>query len=254
MKAVLSLRPALRWLRYAALLLPAILFQAAAPNASAAVIDVDTFANPSPAEVFVVFPSTSKTIIHAVTGVLGGEREALFQVNGAVVPQSATGVIGTQSGLAALQLQTQNVAPTVATLTYNGIGNVGLGGFDLTSGNENNRFEFRFAGSDALPTAGLGFVVTVTSNSGSSTASATAINSQDPFIITVPFSNFSGSANFSAVNSIVVQFNGVNQTTDIDFEITGIHAVPEPAGVVMMALGGAFACIQLARRGIRRSR
>jgi hypothetical protein len=254
MKAVLSLRPALRWLRCAALCLPALLFQANAPSASATIIDIDTFALPSPAEIFVVFPSTSKTVINAVAGVLGGERESHFQVMGSVVPQSATGVIGTQSGLAALQLQTQNVAPTIATLTYNGIGNVGLGGFDLTSGNSNNRFEFKFAGSDAQPTLGLEFVVTVTSNSGSSTASATAINSQSDFTINVPFSNFSGSANFSAVNSIVVQFNGVNQTTDIDFELTGIHAVPEPASVFMMTLGGALICIQVARRGNRRGR
>jgi hypothetical protein len=253
MKAVLSLRPALRWL-HCALFLLAFLFACGAPHASAAIIDIDTFVNPAPAEVFVVFPATSKTVTNVVAGVLGGEREAFFQVIGAVVPQSATGVIGTQSGLAALQLQTQNVSPTIATLTYNGIGNVGLGGVDLTSSSSNNRFEFKFAGSDALPSGGLGFVVTVTSASGSSTASATALNQQTAFTIPVLFSSFSGSANFSAVNSIVVQFNGVNQTTDIDFEITGIQAVPEPGSVIMLALGGALTCIQLARRGNRRSR
>lgn len=256
MKAVLCLRLAMRWLHCGALCLLAFLFASGASHVSAAVIDVDTFGLPNPAQFFSVPVGVNPqlTISQTVSGVLGGEREALFQVIGNSVPSSATGLIGNQSGLAALQLQTQNLAPTVATLTYNGIGNVGLGGVDLTSSSSNNRFEIKFAGADAQPTSGLEFVITVTSNSGSSTASAIALNQQTAFTVNVPFSSFSGSANFSAVNSIVVQFNGVNHTPEIDFEITGIAAVPEPASVVTMALGGAIICIQLARRGTRRER
>jgi hypothetical protein len=256
MKAVLSLRLAMRWLHCGAICLLAVLFAARAPHASAAVIDIDTFAFLNPAQFFQVpiGMNTSTTVTNAVAGVIGGEREALFQVIGNAVGNSANGLIGDQAGLKALQLTTIGLAPTVATLTYDGVGNVGLGGVDLITASVNNRFELSFVGADAQPTTGLGIVITVTSNSGSSTASATAPNQQSAFVVPVPFSSFVGSANFSAVNSIVVQFNGANQTPNIDFELTGITAVPEPASVAMMALGGALVCIQLARRGNRRER
>jgi hypothetical protein len=250
MTAAQNLRLALRCLRFGVLCLAAVLIPS---YASAATINIDNFLLPSPAQ-FHQLPAgfnSSTTITDVVAGVIGGERETKLQAIGNALPTTASVLIGNQSGLDALQVATLGLIPVVTTLTYNGVGNAGLGDVDLTDSNSNNRIEVRFPGADALPTSGLGITVTVTSNSGSSSASATAFNQQSPFTVDFLFSSFVGFANLSEVDSIVVQLN-TNQTDNVDFEVTGIAAVPEPGSCILLALGGTLACMQVAHRGWNR--
>lgn len=250
MKAALTLQLAARALRMGVVCLAIAFVQA---SASAATINIDNFMFPNPAQ-FSALPAglnSSLTVVNNVAGVIGEERETKLQAIGNALVGASTLLIGNQSGLEALQVTTVGLVPVVTTLTYNGVGNVGLDGVDLTDGDSNDRIEIRFPGADALPTNGLGITITVTSDSGSSTASATAFNMQSPFTVDFPFVSFLGSANLGAVNSIVVEFN-TNQTDNVDFEVTGIAAVPEPGSCILLALGGTLACLQVARRGWNR--
>jgi hypothetical protein len=82
--------------------------------------------------------------------------------------------------------------------------------------------------------------VTVTSASGSSTATVIAPNSQAGFVVPILFNQLTGSASLNQVNMLTFEFN-LAQTPNIDFELGGIRAVPEPAGILIATLGGAFA-------------
>ena len=108
----------------------------------------------------------------------------------------------------------------MATLQYNGVNNLGnpadplnatgLGdglGIDLTDGGTNDRFQFQFFSVDALPTASLDLAVTIT-GAGNTTSVAKGIvpNSQDPFVFSLPFSSFVGSASLADVDSIQIVF------------------------------------------------
>jgi hypothetical protein len=226
-----------------------VLLHAAPNSAPAAVIDIDTFDLPNPAQFFIVPLGTnpSKTITDMVAGVLGGEREGVFQVYGEGVINSATGLIGKNGGMSAFQFGTVGNSPASATLTYNGVGNVGLGGIDLTSAGTNSRFEIQFVSSDALPTAGLNVQIIVTSATGSKSSTVVAPNQQSAYTLAIPFASFVGPGSLSQADSVTIVFNG-NQTPNIDFEIYSIAAVPEPASWLLMAFGGAAACFKLARR------
>jgi hypothetical protein len=255
MKPTMQFRPAIGWwCRGMVCMLSVIGLWAQV--AAATPISLDDFVFPSPADVHFLpgGSNTSLTVTNAVAGVIGDEREIFLQAVGTVLPVTAQLLIGNENGFEALQVATlssQNNVTVVTTLTYDGVGNVGLGGVDLKDNNSNNRFEIEFDGSDAQPTSGLGISITVTSNSGSSTATATALNQQTPFTVNIPFSSFLGSADLSAVNSIVVELNG-DETPNVDFEIIGFSAVPEPGSCLLMALGGTLTCIQVARRGRNR--
>jgi hypothetical protein len=250
MKAALTLQLAARALRMGVVCLAVACLQA---SASAATINIDNFMFPEPADFHALPPglNSSLTVVNNVTGVIGSEREIKLQAIGTALPGESTVLIGDESGLDALQVTTLGLAPVVTTLTYNGVGNVGLGAVDLTDLGSNDRIVIHFAGSDALPTPGLELSITLTSDSGSSTASATAFNMQAAFTVDFPFVSFLGFANPAAVNSIVVEFN-TNQTANVDFEVTGIAAVPEPGSCILLALGGTLACLQVARRGWNR--
>jgi hypothetical protein len=239
-----------------------------AGQASAATVMIDVFTHPDPAEFFMVPTGTNPSlqITQVVPGVIGGQRDSLFQVIGEGAINSATGLIGNDSGLTAYQLGTVGMSPTIATLQYAGIHNLNtptslvnpelLGGVDLTDEGANDRFLFQFVSSDALPVVdGLDMVITITSPSGSSTVTVDVQNSQAPFDVVVLFNQLVGTASPSNVDSITIAFNSIRQTPNIDFELQGIFAVPEPTGYLAMSLGGAlvFSTSLLRRISRRRS-
>lgn len=239
----------------------AVLLATIARSALAASIDIDTFANPNP-RTFYVVPAmgnnSSLALSQQVSGVIGGQRNSLFQVIGPTAANSASGIIGydTDRSLELLGQNTVGTSPTVTTLTYNGLNDVGLGGIDLTSGGTNDRFLFQFISAEAQPEPdddGLDIVISIISPSGTSSASITCPNSLTAFTLEIPFSQLSGGASLNSVDTITVKLNSIKTVNNIDFEIHGIAAVPEPAGCFLMAAGGALTCtVELARR--KRSR
>jgi hypothetical protein len=226
--------------------------------ARAAPITIDNFAQPDPFAFFAVPAGNNTSLARTdlTSGAIGGQRDSLFQVIGTALGNSAVGVMGhdVNFNINAFQLGTINPGPTVATLQYSGVGGVGLGA-NLIDGT-NDRIQIQFFTSDAQPVPqGLDMVMTITSPGGfTSTLTKDAPNSQSAFACDFPFNQFVGTANLSNVQSIRVVFNGVRQTPNVDFEIRGIIAVPEPASLLTMALGGAFfAVARLAPRKRRQS-
>jgi hypothetical protein len=240
--------------------------------AQAAPITVDSFAQPDPRAFFMVPAGTNPSLAMAQTaaGALGGQRDSLFQVIGQALVNSANGLLGhdTNFNINAFQLATINPGPTVATLQYSGTNNgntattmanahnLGGGlGVNLVDGT-NDRFQIQFFTCDALPNPlGLDMAITITSPGGlTSTLTKDAPNSQSAFACDFPFSQFVGNADFTHVDSVRVAFNGARQTPNVDFEVRGIIAVPEPTSLLTMTLGGAiFGAVQLFNRKRRRS-
>jgi hypothetical protein len=239
-------------------------------------VTIDNFALPNPGT-FIMLPTglnPSLVLTQPAVGALGGQRDTQFQVFGNTVSTAATGNIGhdTSFNIDAFQLGTINgntfATPTVTTLQYSGANagntlttmsnahNLGGGtGVNLINGT-NDRIQISFFTCDALPAVqGLDMAITITSPGGlSSTLTKDAPNSQAPFTCDFPFSQFVGNADFTHVDSVRVAFNGARQTPNVDFEIRGIIAVPEPTSLLTMTLGGAiFGAVQLFNRKRRRS-
>jgi hypothetical protein len=240
----------------------------------AATILIDDFAQPNAAHFFSLGSGNSPfmQMSQTVGGVIGGQRDSLFQVMGQAQPNSTVGLLGhdTSYNIDALQVGTNGFSPTIATLQYSGTNDLntptslvnahGLGGglgIDLTDGGANDRFELQFFTSDALPTTGLGIAVTITSPGGkSSTATAVAPNAQAFFTFDIPFGQLVGNALLSNVDSITFVFNGAApQTPNIDYELHQLAAVPEPAsGLLMTIATGAWGWLALRSRRRRISR
>ena len=255
--------------RFGAALLLAVALGVCAADARATLIAIDDFALPGSAQFFLVPPGSNSSLqmTEAVNGPIGGQRDMLFHVVGPAAINSATGLVGHDASFSinALQIGTNGLAPTIATLQYSGPNNAntptslvnahalgGGAGLDLTGGGTNDRIQIQFISSDAQPTTGLDVALTITSPGGTSTANAVAQNSLAPFSLQIPFTQFSGNADRTHVDSITVTFNGIRQSPNIDFEIQGISAVPEPAACLLMLIGGvAFGAGSLTRRFCR---
>jgi hypothetical protein len=243
-------------------------------EAHAATILIDDFAQPNAAHFFSLGSGNSPfmQMSQSVGGVIGGQRDSLFQVMGQAQSNSTVGLLGhdTSYNIDALQVGTNGFSPTIATLQYSGANDLntptslvnahGLGGelgIDLTDGGANDRFQLQFYSSDALPTTGLGIAVTITSpGSKSSTATSTAPNAQAFYTFDIPFSQLAGNALLSNVDSITFVFNGAApQTPNIDYELHRLAAVPEPAsGILMTIATGAWGWLALRSRRRRSSR
>src|SRR5690606_1540164 len=151
-------------------------------SADAATVLIDDFTLPDPGDTVIVGVPLVQ-VAETGLGILGGEREISVEIIGTPNPNSAIFMVGRDSDHMedAFQLATVGLSPAVATILYDGVGSAGLGGIDLTGGGSNNRFLLQFISNDALPTAGLDIEVTVTSASGSSTATVIAPNSMSAF-------------------------------------------------------------------------
>jgi hypothetical protein len=255
--------------RCVASLMLAVVFGAFARTANATFISIDDFSQPTTAQFFLVPPGNNSTLqlSQVAAGPIGGQRDMLFHVVGQAVINSASGLVGHDNSFSinALQLATNGVAPTVTTLQYSGLNSLntttslvnahalgGAGGIDLTGGGTNDRFRLLFLSADAQPTTGLDVSVAVTGSGGTSTASTIIQNSATSFNVDIPFTQLIGTAPLNHVDSITVTFNGTRQTPNIDFEIGGIIAVPEPASCLTIAIGGVLiGAASLRRRNCR---
>jgi hypothetical protein len=246
-------------------------------TALGASVTIDNFTQPNPYAYFHVSSgnNTSEEMSETASGVIGGQRDLLVNVVGQAQPNSAVGIVGfdTSYALDAIQVGTNGLSPTIATLQYSGpdakntstslVNAHDLGGgagIDLTGGGTNSRFLLTFMGVDAQPTAGLDLVITITSPGGkTSKVSATVPNSLATFNFYVPFSGLMGNASTTHVDSILVSFNSVRQTPNVDYAVQFIGTVasapvPEPASASLMAAAlGALGLIAVRRRRLARA-
>jgi hypothetical protein len=237
-----------------------------------AIIQIDTFATPSPAQFFILGSGSNPTttISYNSPDVIGGQRDTLVSVIGQGTPTSVVGIIGHDQSynMNALQVGTNGLSPTVVTLLYSGLAvqaspaalinahALASGfGMDLTGGGTNDRFQLHFYSSDARPTVGLDVTVTVTSPDGKlSTATVDAPNSTTAFDLFIPFSKLVGNAVLTNVDSIKFVFNGVRKTPNIDYEVQLLAIVPEPAATTLMVSGLLTAAALSVARRRRRAR
>lgn len=244
-------------------LLASALVALAVPTARGAMIQIDTFSSPSPAQFFILGSGNnpSTTMSYNSPDIIGGEREALVNVIGQGTPTSVVGIIGHDMsyGIDAMQVGTNGLAPTVVTLTYSSLTTflettptfegdspttLIIPGIDLTGGGLNNKFLLHFFSSDAQPTVGLDVAVTITSPLGKvSTATVDAPNSTTAFDLFIPFDKLVGDAVLTQVDSIKFVFNGVRKTANVDYEVQLLAVVPEPSTVVLLATGVAGAVV-----------
>ncbi len=132
---------------------------------------------------------------------------------------------------------------------------------DLTDGGANDRFLICFRNSQVPVTDNLGLFFTVTSASGVSTYAGVMPDTGEdsmgvPNVIDllIPFANFGGTGDFTAVTSLTFNFNGGGVTgwVGADFAIDMIATVPEPSGAALLGLGAVGLAVPTWQR--RRSR
>jgi hypothetical protein len=182
---------------------------------------------------------------------LGGERDALVQVQGTPTPQSAQFMLGVDnvsfpSGV--FYVATAGSPASVATLQYDGddsdgasLTNAQLLDFALPP---NGGFEIDFVSIDS-PGSPQGLKVDIHLTSlGGGTASFNdyAPETAEPTTFSAPLASFLKSAEFDAthISSITFVFNGA-LLADADFTIDNLRAVPEPTAISLAVVTGIFA-------------
>ena len=167
-----------------------------------------------------------------------------------------------------LELNQSAAVVSVATVTWDGIdGDTsttpqagGLGGIDLTAGGLNGAFSFDL-GVDA---AGAGETLQLHVYSGSDVATATVVlpvtNGTATTNQVVPFTDFIGTADWTAIDAIQLETGGVNPSIDLQIGPLGligpaVHdfaAVPEPSSLLIALFG--FTWFWGSRRQSRRNK
>jgi len=250
-------------------LLPLLAVWLIASPAAAAVVVIDDFNHPVPADRFFIsgpagLGDPNPTLIQASgPGIMGGQRDVLIEVVGTAHPASANGLVGfdLDFNLGALQLQTH--APgTSATLQYDGP-DVEAGTLtdarglstDFSFGGLGTGIVIDFLSVDTPLGPGLTLDIVITSSAGGTAAFSDVIpENAGPLRYMAPFSAFttSGPFSLSAVDSATFAFNGVADP-HVDFEIDqiGINVIPEPSSAVLFGL---VLCYPAAQRWARRRR
>ncbi len=225
-------------------------------SASAGTIIIDDFQTPAPSEAFFSFDSATlpfmpkgMTLIEQESAsILGGQRDLLLEVAGNPSIFSTSGIVGTDDDAGLLRVATDGGPGTVVTLQYDGIDagdnevtglsdHLGLGGFDLTDGQTNDRLQFDFLGIDS----GSSLLHTIRLEISAVGESATATfvvdidDSTGPTSLEVPFSDFSDDTVFQNLKSLTFTINGSGESAmGIDIHLDRIAAVPEPATLAML--------------------
>ena len=217
---------------------------AAAPASAAFTITVDDF-EAGPLNLVQTGVGTNTSVQGGLpnANVLGGERETVLQVFTSDFGLSTQVNVLTGPGLLAVSNDAGN--DSRVTQTYDGAGSAGLGGVDLTVGG-GSFFQFDVVSSD------LGVTVTVNVEDTLGNTGSLTYAIPGPGILNFAFTSFSGSVDFTTVDSIQVVYNA---PVDADYviEFFGVGtAVPEPASVVMAVMGatavGGFARRRLAQK------
>ncbi len=240
-------------------------------GALADTIVIDDFSAPGPGEAFFTFDLTGPSLVPKSpvlvetdgVDILGGQRDLLVEVDGPPSIISASGQVGADAGL--LQVATFGQSGTTAFLQYDGVDggdseatglddNLGLAGFDLTDGGENNRLEMAFMGVDSgdSPSRTMGILITAVGAAGTSTATVAASDSLGLLVVVVPFSSFSDPSVLQSIDSLTFALNGDGApTANVDFTLDHIKSmpipIPEPSTLIMLS-GLAVCLFCMARR------
>lgn len=248
--------------------------------ANAAPITIDTFQSPNPREVW------SLTNIHQDPhlvksmgpGIVGGERDLLIDLRSIDNPGDiqASGQVGQRAdGFTTFEFQSGSDDAAAATLQYDGfdmetattfnnarqLGAPPTPGIDLTGGGTNNAILLDFLDADGgSGVSNIDLTVTLTSLAGGTATfmglipdiSASSPTKTFQFLFTSFMTT--GSFSFTEVDSIEFLFNN-RGNIDVDFTLDTIRAgvfviqeIPEPASIIMMAIG----CVGFALLGYRR--
>jgi len=211
------------------------IFSLSAATTSAAPVLIDNFADPANPTTFVInlLDSDPYNLAQTGAGILGGERELTIDVQGVSGPVSAVGTIG-----GGQFLLNSGVPGSLIDLSYNGIGQAGLGGVDLVDGtNTGIRLDFGFVDPGSAPN--FSYEILLANPSGSAVYIGSLGSIVSPTSIFVPFNLFTvnGGFQFTSVEDVIFQFN-LPGTDNVDFSLTTLTAtVPEPASIVLAGLG-----------------
>jgi len=184
------------------------------------------------------------------SSVIGGQRDLHIQyVSG---PAESTLYANPYGLKDVLELNQSAAVISVATVTWDGIdGDTsttpqagGLGGIDLTAGGQNEAFAFEL-GVDA---AGAGETLKLHVTSGSDVATATVVlpvtNGTATTNQVIPFSNFVGIADWTAIDSIQLEVGGNQPSIDLQLDTIGLiggvvqnFPVPEPNSTLIALFG-----------------
>lgn len=232
-------------LHYLAATAATIVLGGTAFGASAATIVLDPFTTEQNAST----PNATSSEIEAPFAI-GGQRE--FSVTSSSNRPSAT-QLSTSDGY----LDFNNAARATGTgiITWNGIGNIGLGGFDLTSGGVNDAVFLDVIFADA--NVNLAFEVTDTSGATSSFdyLISEVLEGQLGFA----YDDFDGNADFTSIDSISLALVGLSQAADVTLDVVyfdelnpgGDTPAPVPLPASLLLLGPAvlgLAAIKRRRR------
>ncbi len=168
---------------------------------------------------------------------IGGEREASITQNTGT--SSSLDINSSKPG----ELLFANAGGTATvTLTYDGVGTGFFAPTDFTAGGD-NAFNLLVTNSDFAND----ITITVTSGAGANTSS---LMQQNPILVASPtpfifdFASFVGTADFTAIDSVVVSMTNINVNADISFsffETTYTNppefVVPEPGSLAILGLG-----------------
>ncbi|RMF93607.1 MAG: PEP-CTERM sorting domain-containing protein [Candidatus Schekmanbacteria bacterium] len=199
-------------------------------------------------------PGTQSSSVTSTSGdILGNERDMTVQlISGAGVTVEAD-----LGGFSVLD-QSQNASSTASTtLTWDGIDNspslnpTGLGGIDITEGNNNNGVSLTVLFDDLPATIDIS-IYTDASNWSKYTINLPGGIYTTPQTYTALFSNFiiqSGSgADFSNVGAIEVFINGTTfGGTDMRFD-NFVTLVPEPSSFLLLTIAISLSAIYVRRK------
>jgi len=211
-------------------------------------IAVDTFDTPDPGKTFIIpgMPPWGDENPLARTDTLPSmvERDLVVEVVGIPQQVSAVGVIGYEQAYdrGVFRLGTLGSAGTQAILQYHGPTGMGPISLDLTDDGANDRLELAFNYVDPGFGETMDVHVTVGAPDGTtSTVGLDVAETEGPVVVEVPFADFTPNL-FSTVSSLTFTFNdGVAPAPNVDFELDGIQAVPEPSAIVSLCALGALA-------------
>ncbi len=194
-------------------------------TASAADVLIDNFSDGS-STLTAIMPGTPDSSTETGTGIIGTEREALLEVdtNSFIASNVAHATLAIAPGENLNFANDPGVASTL-TLTYDGVGMMGLGGVDATDGGMNDLLQVSVVFVDLAFT----FEFTLTDGSGS-TATVSVV---DPSTgdVNIALSDFVG-VDLTDIEEIVWVIESP-LAGDIVVDTLRFTVIPEPSSILM---------------------
>jgi hypothetical protein len=228
-----------KWMRFMNAL--AVAGLAVVAQAAHADVVIDTFS-----DAFQTITHNNPVIQPAIitTGAaIGGQREVK------VVKSSGPGTVSVNVGGGYLAYNSDAATQGKATITWNGLGGIGLGGIDITQGGSNTGILMQ--GQSDNPN----LMLTLTLFMDPTNYAYTTFNlpATENYLF-LPFSGFTtvGSSPLSSVNKITLYFNGQGPglSSADGYIVNDLRATsaPEPGTMALLGLGGLGMLRRLRRR------